>query len=42
MIVDIQTRAPRAYTVVAERMEYHALELGDHIGSEFPGAVGNW
>ena len=26
MIVDIETRAPRTYTVVAERMEYHALD----------------
>jgi dipeptidyl aminopeptidase/acylaminoacyl peptidase len=26
MIVDIETRMPRAYTIVAERMEYHALD----------------
>jgi dipeptidyl aminopeptidase/acylaminoacyl peptidase len=26
MIVDIETRVPRAYTVVAERMEYHSLD----------------
>jgi hypothetical protein len=25
-IVDIETRAPRAYTVATERMEYHALD----------------
>ena len=26
MIVDIETRTPRAYTVVVERIEYHALD----------------
>jgi hypothetical protein len=39
-IVDIETRAPRAYTVATERMEYHALD--PTIASDFwhgPGLV---
>ena len=44
MIVDIQTRAPRAYTVVAERMEYHALDSAITSDLNFlaQSGIGDW
>ena len=44
MIVDIQTRAPRAYTVVAERMEYHALDPAIAPDLDFlaRSGIGDW
>ena len=44
MIVDIETRAPRAYTVVAERMEYHALDPAIAPDLEFlaQSGIGDW
>jgi dipeptidyl aminopeptidase/acylaminoacyl peptidase len=44
MIVDIETRAPRAYTVVVERMEYHALDPAIAPDLEFlaRSGIGDW
>ena len=44
MIVDIQTRAPRAYTVVAERMEYHVLDPAIAPDLDFlaRSGIGDW
>ncbi len=44
MIVDIETRAPRAYTVVVERMEYHALDPAIAPDLEFlaQSGIGDW
>jgi hypothetical protein len=44
MIVDIQTRAPRAYTVVAERMEYHALDptIASDLDFLTQSGIGDW
>ncbi len=44
MIVDIETRTPRAYTVVVERLEYHALDTTMARDLDFlaRSGIGDW
>jgi dipeptidyl aminopeptidase/acylaminoacyl peptidase len=44
VIVDIETRTPRAYTVVVERLEYHALDntMARDLGFLARSGIGDW